>query len=149
MPSVVKSVLVSHSAEAMFDLVDAVESYPQFLPWCGGSHVLSRDDSHTHAQIDIRYRGVAQSFATRNTKRRPHDMALALVDGPFEALNGTWRFTPLSAAACKVEFSLDYRFGNVVVESIIGPVMAMIAETFVDRFVARADALASGASQHG
>jgi ribosome-associated toxin RatA of RatAB toxin-antitoxin module len=141
MAHVLKSVLVTHSAEQMFDLVDAVETYPQFLPWCGGSAVLSRDPQHTEARIDIRYKGVAQSFSTRNTKQRPTLMTLALVDGPFESLTGEWRFTPLTATACKVEFQLDYRFGNAVVEKVIGPVMSMIAETFVERFVARADAL--------
>lgn len=145
MAHVLKSVLVTHSAEQMFDLVDAVETYPQFLPWCGGSTVISRDETHTEARIDIRYKGVAQSFSTRNAKERPTLMTLTLVDGPFESLTGSWRFTPLTEAACKVEFQLDYRFGNSMVEAVIGPVMSMIAETFVERFVARADALGAAA----
>jgi ribosome-associated toxin RatA of RatAB toxin-antitoxin module len=145
MAHVLKSVLVTHSAQQMFDLVDAVETYPQFLPWCGGSTVISRDETHTEARIDIRYKGVAQSFSTRNAKERPTLMTLTLVDGPFESLTGAWRFTPLTEAACKVEFQLDYRFGNSVVEAVIGPVMSMIAETFVERFVARADALDAAA----
>jgi ribosome-associated toxin RatA of RatAB toxin-antitoxin module len=66
-------------------------------------------------------------------------MLLSLVEGPFESLTGEWRFTPLTAEACKVEFTIDYAFGNALVEGVIGPVMTMIAETFVDRFVQRAD----------
>jgi ribosome-associated toxin RatA of RatAB toxin-antitoxin module len=143
MARVEKSVLVAHSAGAMFDLVDAVEHYPQFLPWCGGSEVLSRSEDETTARIDIRYAGVSQSFTTRNTKRRPSSMQLVLVDGPFERLTGAWTFQALSADACKVQFSLDYAFGNSVVEAVLGPVMSMIAETFVDRFVQRADRLAT------
>ena len=139
MAHVSKSVLVTHSAELMFDLVDDVEHYPEFLPWCGGSRVHSRDDTHTDASVDIRYLGVSQSFRTRNAKERPTHMLLSLVEGPFESLTGEWRFTPLTAEACKVEFTIDYAFGNALVEGVIGPVMTMIAETFMDRFVQRAD----------
>ncbi len=145
MPHVLKSVLVSHSAEAMFDLVDAVERYPEFLPWCGGARVLSRDDTHTEASIEIRYRGVTQSFTTRNEKIRPQQMRLALIEGPFKDLRGAWRFAPLTNTACKVEFELEYAFGNALIEAVLGPVMAMIADTFIDRFVTRADALAAAA----
>jgi ribosome-associated toxin RatA of RatAB toxin-antitoxin module len=141
MPTVIKTVLVPHSADAMFDLVDAVETYPTFLPWCGASQVHSRDEMYTKATINIRYFGVAQSFTTLNTKRRPLEMTLALVDGPFKSLDGAWLFTPLAKDACKIEFRLNYTFANTVIEQVIGPVMAMIAETFVDRFVARAEAL--------
>lgn len=143
MPSVRKSVLVMHSDAAMFELVDRVEDYPQFLPWCGGSAVLSRTAAETVARVDIRYAGVSQSFTTRNAKSYPKRMTLELVDGPFRELGGEWRFLALSPEACKVEFQLEYAFGNAVVEAVIGPVMSMIAETFVDRFVSRADALAA------
>jgi ribosome-associated toxin RatA of RatAB toxin-antitoxin module len=141
MAHVAKSVLVSHSAEKMFDLVDAVEHYPAFLPWCGGATLHSQDDSHTEASVHIRYLGVTQSFRTRNSKVRSSEMRLSLIEGPFQSLTGTWRFTPLTPEACKVEFVLDYAFANPVVEGVLGPVMATIAETFVDRFVQRADAL--------
>ncbi len=142
MPQVIKSVLVSHSAEDMFDLVDAVEHYAVFLPWCSGATVHSRDSEHTQATINIRYMGVVHSLTTHNKKRRPMEMTLALVEGPFKNLGGAWHFTTLTAAACKVEFSLSYTFANAVMEEILGQIMLTIAETFVDRFAARADELA-------
>ena len=141
MPQVLISVLVPHSATAMFDLVDRVEQYPQFLPWCGAATVHARDAMETRATIGIRYLGVQQSFTTRNIKSRPMQMTLQLVEGPFSALEGAWRFTPLAADACKIEFQLQYAFANALVEQVVGPVMSMIAETFVDRFVARAESL--------
>ncbi len=143
MSKVIKTVLVPYSAQAMFDLVDAVETYPAFLPWCGASEVHSRDQLHTKATIAIRYFGVAQSFTTINAKRYPQEMTLTLVDGPFKSLDGRWQFIALSETACKVIFELNYTFANASIEKIIGPVMAMIAETFVDRFVLRAEVLAS------
>jgi ribosome-associated toxin RatA of RatAB toxin-antitoxin module len=141
MPIVTRSVLVAHSAGAMFKLVDRVEDYPQFLPWCGGSEVLTRNDRITLARVDIDFRGLKQSFTTENTKVANESMQLKLVDGPFSALNGSWRFSPLTEAACKVVLELDYGFHNAAWEQVVGPVFQVITETLVDRFVTRADAL--------
>ena len=143
MPEVSKTVIVAFLPEQIYRLVDEVERYPEFLPWCGGVRVHSRDADHTRATIDIRYLGVAQSLTTHNLKRHPEEMTLALVEGPFASLGGAWRFTALAADACKVEFSLGYTFASPVVAGVIGPVMAAIADTLVDRFAARAAQLAA------
>ena len=149
MSQVVKSVLVPHSAQTMFDLVDAVERYPEFLPWCGGARVLERDAAVTVATIDIRYAGVVQSFTTENTKQDGEWMRLSLRDGPFRQLQGLWTFTRLAAVASKVELQLEYSFANRLLEGAIGPVFGMIAGTLIDRFVARAEALARLQEQTG
>ncbi|MBL8511191.1 MAG: type II toxin-antitoxin system RatA family toxin [Betaproteobacteria bacterium] len=141
MPQVTKSVLVPYSAAAMFDLVDAVERYPDFLPWCGSSHVLERSPLITVAAIEIQYLGVRQSFTTANEKQGQEWMHLSLREGPFRQLNGHWHFRQLAPEACKVELYLEYAFSNRVLEGAIGPVFGMIAETLIERFVERADAL--------
>ncbi|MBL8518352.1 MAG: type II toxin-antitoxin system RatA family toxin [Betaproteobacteria bacterium] len=142
MPTVRRSVLVAHRAVSMFELVDRVEDYPRFLPWCGGSAVLARDARITRARIDIDFRGLRQSFTTENAKTPGESIRLRLVEGPFSALHGSWTFQALSPAASKVTLELDYAFGNVALEKVVGPVFSIITETMVDRFVARADALA-------
>lgn len=127
----------------MFGLVDRVEDYPHFLPWCGGAEVLVRDDRITRARVDIDFKGLRQSFTTENTKDAPRFMTLKLVEGPFSALDGQWTFTPLSADASKVVLALDYQFGNAALQKLVGPVFQVIAETLIDRFVQRADAVAA------
>jgi ribosome-associated toxin RatA of RatAB toxin-antitoxin module len=139
MPQVEKTVLVMHSAEKMFGLVDAVEDYPKFLPWCGGTNLLARDETTTKATIHINYHGIKQSFTTLNAKKIPKSMLISLVDGPFKQLNGEWQFIPLQANACKIIFKLNYEFANSMLEKIIAPVFSHIANTFVDGFVKRAD----------
>jgi ribosome-associated toxin RatA of RatAB toxin-antitoxin module len=143
MANVRKSVLVPQSSTTLFELVDRVEDYPQFLPWCSSGAVLSRDDQHTKARIDIDFRGVRQSFTTLNRKEGKEWMRLELVEGPFRALSGHWRFTPLSEEACRVELALEYSFANPVLEGLIGPVFDYIADSLIERFVARAEAVAS------
>ena len=139
MHKVEKTVLVLHSAEQMYALVDAVEDYPKFLPWCGGVDLLERTQTSTSATLHINYHGLKQSFTTQNSKQFPHSMQINLKNGPFKHLDGDWRFVELRADACKIEFRLNYQFANGFLEKIIAPVFSHIATTFVDGFVARAD----------
>jgi ribosome-associated toxin RatA of RatAB toxin-antitoxin module len=139
MARVEKSVLVAHSPERMFELVDRVEDYPIFLPWCGGTELKARDEHHTVATIHIAYMGIRQSFTTENAKIPPREMKIKLQEGPFSELEGDWSFLPLGADACKVEFRLQYAFSSRMLETILAPVFSHITHTFVDAFVRRAD----------
>ena len=138
MAAVKKIVLIEFTPAQMFDLVDRCEDYPKFLPWCGGSEVHSRDEAITRATLHINYHGIKSHFSTENEKRYPSHMLIRLTDGPFTHLDGSWDFTPLGDAACKVEFNLRYEFSNRLIEKAVGPVFSHIANTFVDSFVKRA-----------
>lgn len=138
MPQVHKSVLVPHSTELMFDLIDHVEAYPRFLPWCGETEIHLRDQDWTVATIGIDYLGLKSSFTTENRKQ-PDMITMELKDGPFRSLNGAWRFTRLAEDACKIEFELEYEFANRALETLVGPVFNKIAGTFVDAFVKEAE----------
>jgi ribosome-associated toxin RatA of RatAB toxin-antitoxin module len=133
-----KSVLLGYSAEQMFALVDRVEDYPTFLPWCGAVNVRERSDQRLVATITIHYHGVRQAFTTENTNVAPVQMKMKLVEGPFKHLDGTWNFKPLQADACKIDFELHYAFSSRILEQIIGPVFGRIADSFVESFCKRA-----------
>lgn len=139
MALVEKTVLVAHSAERMFNLVDRVEDYPKFLPWCGGSSVLDLTGTTVHATVQIDYHHLKQSFTTENVRTPPHHIAMKLQNGPFKQLDGSWRFIPLNATACKIEFRLHYEFSNKMLEKLVGPVFNYIANSFVDAFIHRAE----------
>ena len=139
MAMVEKSVLIERSAQEMFDLVDDVEHYPRFLPWCSQTRVEFRDERKTVATLYINYLHVKSHFTTENEKEIPLAMTIKLVDGPFRRLEGFWRFKPLAETACKIEFRLCYEFSSKMFEKVIGPVFGKIANTFVDAFVRRAD----------
>jgi ribosome-associated toxin RatA of RatAB toxin-antitoxin module len=141
MAEVNKSVLVAHSAARMFDLVDAVEKYSEFLPWCGGSECMFRDAQITRAAVHINYRGIRQSFSTENAKIPPRQMQIKLIEGPFRTLEGSWKFTDFAGAGCKVELSLRYEFSSRLLEKLVGPVFGYIANSMVDAFVKRADSI--------
>ena len=134
-----KTVLLGYSAQQMFALVDRVEDYPKFLPWCGGVEVREREGDRLVATLQINYHGVHQSFTTENTNTAPVMMKMRLLDGPFKSLDGTWTFRALRDDACKIDFDLKYEFSSRLLEQIIGPVFSMIANSFVDSFSKRAE----------
>lgn len=138
MQSIHKSVLIAHNAQAMFDLIDGVEQYAQFLPWCEGVIIHEHTDTVTDVTIQIRYFGLKTHFRTRNTNQPPRHIAMHFVEGPFRTLFGTWTITPLNDQACKISFSLEYEFSSKALEKLIGPVFSKITTTFVDAFVKQA-----------
>lgn len=136
-----KTVFIGYSAAQMFALVEQVEKYPEFLPWCGEVKVAERSETNLIATLAINFHGIKQSFTTKNINQPPHSMQMNLVDGPFRQLTGGWKFTELRPDACKIEFDLNYDFSSKLLEHLIGPVFSKIANSFVDSFCSRAEAI--------
>jgi ribosome-associated toxin RatA of RatAB toxin-antitoxin module len=139
MHNIHKSAIVLHPAQKMFQLVDSVENYPQFLPWCGSTQIIERDNDKTIASIEINYKGIRQTFTTENTKKQNQEMIIKLIDGPFKSLSGEWMFKNLDKDSCQIELKLEYEFSNVILEKLISPVFNMIANTFIDEFIKEAN----------
>ncbi len=138
MPSISKSALVPFSAEEMFNLVNDVAAYPQFLPWCGGSEVLSASEDEVRASVEIAHGSLRKAFTTLNRLQYGKMIEMRLVDGPFKQLEGFWRFHALEERACKVSLDLEFEFSNRLVGMALGPVFSQIANTLVDSFSKRA-----------
>lgn len=139
MKTVEKKVLVPHSAEQMFELVDKVEDYPDFLPWYGKTEVLEREGNRLKARLHMDYKGVKQSFATCNRNIPGREIRMELLDGPFKTLDGTWKFNDLGGDCCQIEFYLQYDFANPLLAALISPVFSHLAGRLVDAFIAEAD----------
>lgn len=139
MTQVDRSALVLHTAEQMFDLVNDVASYPQFLPWCSGSTVIESTDEVMQASLHVAKAGLKYSFTTRNELERPQIIRMALVEGPFSSLSGVWTFKPLSDEACKVSLNLEFDFSGKLASMAMSKVFNQMAATMVDAFVSRAD----------
>ena len=139
MVTIKKHAIVLHPRARLFELVDRVEDYPSFLPWCGDTQVLERTETITRATILIHYGGIKQSFTTENEKIYPERMKIKLINGPFKSLGGLWQFIEIEPGACRIELELHYEFSNLILDKLISPVFNMIANTFIDNFVAQAN----------
>jgi ribosome-associated toxin RatA of RatAB toxin-antitoxin module len=133
-----RSALVPYTADEMYALVSDILTYPQFLPWCSGTQILSREGQELSARIDFSVSSVSQSFTTSNRLKPGEEIAMQLVDGPFSQLEGRWRFEPLGDAGCKISLLLEYDFSSKMVSLVVGPVFNKIANTLVDAFQKRA-----------
>ena len=138
MPNVSRSALVGFSAEAMFDLINDVARYPEFIPGCAQTKILAQDEESMQASLLISKAGVKQWFTTQNTLKRGEYIQMNLVDGPFSQLTGGWTIKSLNATACKIELNLDFAFSSKLVEFAFGKVFNAIASNMVVAFTERA-----------
>lgn len=138
MAKIEKSALVPFSAQAMFELVNDVESYPQFLPWCHTAKLLSHTKREMCGEIQIVRAGIKQTFSTCNLLSPFERIDLRLREGPFKRLDGTWRFDQLRSDACKVSLRMEFEFSGRLINVAFGKVFSQIADSLVDAFCKRA-----------
>jgi len=139
MRKVQRSALVQHSAGDMFSLVDDIESYPQFLPWCKSTEVHLRQGNVVEATLELHRGELSKKFRTRNTATDNSSIDMALVDGPFRHLAGRWAFTQLGDAGSKVQLDLEFEFSNSMVDVLFGGFFEETCNSLVDAFTQRAD----------
>ena len=141
MSSIERSALLPYSARLLFDLVNDVEQYPQFLAGCERAEVLERDAANMVARLYLARHGIRFSFTTRNHLMPWERVELSLVDGPFRRLSGEWRFQALSEQACKVTLMLQFELSNRLLGMATEKVMRSVAADLVDAMVRRAKQL--------
>jgi ribosome-associated toxin RatA of RatAB toxin-antitoxin module len=139
MKRIARSAIVESSAEAVYALVEDIESYPAFLPRCLAAEVRERSPGRTVAALTFGFPGVRQTFTTENTNQPGRAIDMRLVEGPFRQFAAAWRFTPLGGSAAKIEFSMAYEFTNALVAKALSPLFDSLADAMVEAFRARAE----------
>lgn len=139
MTIITRSALVLYSPDQMFDLVNDVESYPSFLPWCRSSKVISKSPEEVIASLDLAKGGIHHVFTTRNRLIHDESIQIALVNGPFEHLEGLWQFDMIGDnQGCRVTLNMDFEFSNRIISMALGPIFTQISGSLVDAFCKRA-----------
>ena len=133
-----KSAIVPYTPQQMFELVNNINDYSQFLNWCDSSSILNQSDDQITASVEINKGGIKQTFSTLNTLTPYQSIAMELVDGPFDELSGEWRFEPLGENAAKIHLDLQFKFKSMLIDMALSPVFKNIANSQLDSFVARA-----------
>jgi ribosome-associated toxin RatA of RatAB toxin-antitoxin module len=132
-----RSRTVSYSCEQMYDLVNKVECYAEFLPYCSESKVHHRNADEVQATLVIGAAGMSKSFTTRNLLQENKMIEIRLVDGPFSHLEGFWRFDEVKGG-CKISFDLEFEFAGKIFSILLGSVFDQITDKMVDAFCDRA-----------
>lgn len=132
-----KSAIVPFSVEQMFDLVNDVACYPDFLPWCSHTHIAEQSTHHMEASMHIVKGPLSKAFTTLN-RLTPHErIEMQLKKGPFKQLQGIWQFEP-HAGGSRVTFELTFEFDNPLIAFTAGPVFKQVAQSLVQAFTLRA-----------
>jgi ribosome-associated toxin RatA of RatAB toxin-antitoxin module len=138
MKEIARSAIVEHSAAEMYALVEDIEAYPRFLPWCAAAEVHERRAGATKATLTVGLGGLRHSLTTLNENRPGEAIDMRLVEGPFRRFHGEWRFVPLGAHASRIEFTLQYEFSSRTLGRLLAPLFDGIADSMVEAFVRRA-----------
>lgn len=136
-----RSALLPYPAQALYDLVNDVASYPQFLPWCSTSEVLEESEAQMRASLTVAKGGISQRFITRNQLVPGESIVMDLEQGPFKQLHGVWHFKALTDKACKISLDLAFDYDGPLIKATLGPLFNQAANTLVDAFCQRAKQL--------
>lgn len=137
--NVERSALIGFSAEQLYQLVNDIESYPQYMPGCSGAQIIKRDgDTGLVAKLELSQSGFSQSFTTRNRMEPGKHIIIELEDGPFKQFHGQWEFETIDESSCKVTFKLDFQFSNFLLNATAGKLIQNIAAQQVDAVCQRA-----------
>lgn len=141
MREVTRSALVPYSAEQMFALVEDIERYPEFVPWISSAQKLQSTPDQVTGRLEMRRAGVSETFTTRNLLKRPSEMVMTLVDGPFKTFEGRWSFTPLGEKGVKVGLTIRFEFANAMLGMLLSRTFEKNCGEMIDAFIARARAV--------
>jgi ribosome-associated toxin RatA of RatAB toxin-antitoxin module len=136
-----RSALLPYPAQALYDLVNDVSRYSEFLPWCSGTTVLEDTATQMRARIEVAKGGLSQHFITRNTLTPGQTIEMNLEEGPFSQLHGVWTFKALNDKACKISLDLSFDYAGPIIRATLGPLFNQAANTLVDAFCQRAKEL--------
>ena len=138
MRQVKRSALVSQPPAKLYGLINDIESYPQFLPWCTHARVLSRSSEEIVATVGVRQGPLEGEFTTRNTLIPDRSVRMQLVSGPFRTLEGEWLLSPIEPHGCRVELALRFAFKSRLTGALFDSLFEKTVGSLVDAFVKRA-----------
>lgn len=138
MPTIHRTAIVPYSAEQMYDLVNDIAHYHEFVPYCIASVVHEKSDDEIRATITLSAKGFQKSFTTLNRLQKNSMMEIQLIDGPFKHLEGFWKFEKRDENHSEVILDLEFELSNKMVAMMFGPVFQQVASSLVDAFVKRA-----------
>lgn len=141
MTHVQRSALLPYSAAQMFNLVNDVDSYPEFIPWCVQCEVHNDSETEKQATMKFAKRGINASVTTRNELETDKKITMRLLKGPFKRLVGTWIFKELDEHSCKVELDMQFSFSNRLYAVTLGPIFNQVANKLVSAFTERAQSI--------
>ncbi len=138
MPVIRKSKVVPYTAKQMFDLVNDVEKYPEYLPWCKNVRILRQTAEEMDVSVGVLMGPVNKEFTTRNQMVDGEVINMSLVNGPFKKLRGEWKFVAINERESKIEFELDFTLSIGLLSNMLNPIFENMYGSMIKAFSDRA-----------
>ena len=136
--SISRSAEVDYNTEAMYELVNDIEAYPDFVHWCNGASIISKNATSLTASLSLSAGGVKKTFTTRNDMQPGRRIDINLLEGPFKLLTGYWLFEPLGAQSCRISIKMNFEFKNKLLRLALDKIFSHIINTLIETFTERA-----------
>lgn len=136
-----RTALLPYPAEQMFDLVNDVAAYPEYMEGCTGSEIIEQSDSHMVARLNLAKGPLKHSFVTKNTLVQGQSIDMGLVEGPFKRFEGHWQFIALDNNACKVSLDLRFDMSSKLLGGAAKKLFSGLGNSLVDSLCQRAHQL--------
>lgn len=146
MKTITHTATLPFTTEQMYNLVNDIEKYPDFLPWCKRAEIIEKKADKIEATLTVAKGGFEKSIRTINLLKPNESMELTLVAGPFDTFSGLWQFETVEDNQCKATYTMTFEFDNFLVSMVATPIFTQIADTMIEAFKARAEKLYSDAS---
>lgn len=138
MPTHAEKKMLPYTPDQLFELVAAVERYPEFLPWCTASRITRREGNVFYADLVIGYKMVSEKFTSRVTALRPDHIHVEYLSGPMKYLSNHWRFIDNGDGTTTIDFFVDFEFKNKIFQNIMGVFFNEAVKKMVQAFEDRA-----------
>jgi ribosome-associated toxin RatA of RatAB toxin-antitoxin module len=138
MTKISKATVVPYTPEEMYVLVNDIESYPAFLPWCSAAKILTQQEESLTATLSLALGKIKQSFTTENTMQDGSRIEIQLIEGPFKHLSGYWKFNPEDEQSCHIQLHMDFEFKNKIIKHTLGKAFYKVMDSLVESFAQRA-----------
>lgn len=133
-----KTTVVPYKAEQMYTLVNDIEAYPVFVPWCNSAVLHEQEGERLVATLAMGIGKVKQKVTTENKMQPGRRIDVSLVEGPFKYLRGHWSFDDIEDAQCRVSMHLDFEFKNKMLKLTLNKAYEQINAALIDVFTRRA-----------
>ena len=138
MKKIYKEEDINIDIETIFNLINDIDSYPDYLPWCTKTEVIEKPDHSIIGKIFISKSFINWNFSTKNIIKKNESISLELVDGPFESLNGKWSFSVIDGFNTRVSLEINYKFKSSLIELSIEPIFTSIMNSILKSFIQEA-----------
>ena len=131
--------LFGFSPSKVYDVVAAVESYSEFVPWCVRSSIIRQQPNYLEAELEVGFQIFTERYTSKVTLQ-PKVRVLSRVEDStlFDHLSNRWEFKPgPTPDSTWLIFEVDFAFRSPLYRQIASVFFEEVVQKMVSAFEQR------------